>query len=425
MLKHKSSAIHISQLSKSELNSPSSNTTFLTTTNHAQEEPLFTQPRKRERTESCVTIKGSSHSRSQSQSKKENGKENGNKLKKRGRDADGEADKKRRKTSLEDQVLEDKASGEKSVVPFPSEPQSQPKKSATAASAPVLMPTRAAPSVPVLTISQPRTPSHTHTHSKSNSQSRIPVRTHYNFHTPFQPFPSSYIYNPPTTTPGPWKDQWGNIHPTASELDLTIEFYKKSPFFDVWDLDAGTGSEEVWIGIPARAHLTPPPKWKGTLAPEPDVRFVGIECQSFEYSGSGLGVFDPEYVVRYTGHSCPSSSSTPDLQGKGVLVTKKWSKKPPAQGKGRIITSLPGRQYLPSDSLVGIDSEDEDTVRGGWYFRFVVPVPMSLIRAGNARAFTVEVRLALGEEGEELLVAEKEMVVSHLKTEEEMKGRVL
>ncbi|KAE9408917.1 hypothetical protein BT96DRAFT_627015 [Gymnopus androsaceus JB14] len=33
-----------------------------------------------------------------------------------------------------------------------------------------------------------------------------------------------------------WKDEWDNTHPGMSDLDLSISFHKKQPFFDVWDL---------------------------------------------------------------------------------------------------------------------------------------------------------------------------------------------
>ncbi|KAK7438069.1 hypothetical protein VKT23_018236 [Stygiomarasmius scandens] len=255
-------------------------------------------------------------------------------------------------------------------------------------------------------------------------------------------------------TGGSWKDQWGNVHLGFDDLDLSITFHKKQPFFDVWDLP-----DDIYIGVPARIHLTVKDahRWTGySLAPEPDVRYIDIRCNSFEYrtypatvsstarNPDAPFILPPEYAVAYTGTSSSEYSqnaTVPIDLSRGVVVNKKWHKTFPGNKvsphREQLISTY---RMLPDDSIesaVGDGDGDEDHVvmRRGWYFKFVVPIPMWVVRMGNSRAFTLETSVWVGPTGGEdsahyygedtipeggLLRQETEMVISHLRSEEEM-----
>jgi hypothetical protein len=213
------------------------------------------------------------------------------------------------------------------------------------------------------------------------------------------------------------------------------------------------------VGVPARIHLTvkDPHRWTGySLAPEPDVRYIDIRCNSFEYRSYPVPatltprhpqtpfILPPEYAVSYTGTSSSeysANSTAPIDLTRGIVVNKKWHKTFPGNKifphRERLISTY---NLLPDDSIESVVGEaegDEDHVvmRRGWYFKFLIPVPMWVVRMGNSRAFTIEASIWIGPTAGEdhasyygddsipeggLLRQETEMVISHLRSEEEM-----
>ncbi|THU90403.1 hypothetical protein K435DRAFT_271407 [Dendrothele bispora CBS 962.96] len=210
---------------------------------------------------------------------------------------------------------------------------------------------------------------------------------------------------------------------------------------------------------PARIHLTVKDahRWTGySLSPEPDVRYIDIRCNSFEYrtypaAASSTArnpntpfILPPEYAVTYTGTSSTEyshNSIAPIDLSRGIVVNKKWHKTFPGN------KALPHREQListynmlPDDSIESVvgegdGEEDHVVMRRGWYFKFLIPIPMWVVRIGNSRAFTVEAKVWVGPTGSEdtsnyygeeavpeggLLRQETEMVISHLRSEEEM-----
>ena len=112
---------------------------------------------------------------------------------------------------------------------------------------------------------------------------------------------------------------------------------------------------------------------------------------------------------------------------KGIVVCPRWyNSSPPKSDLERIVTS--SRGVLPPDSSASDDGflgelGDSGSAGGGRYIKFLIPVPMRLITAGNARVFTVQVRAGRYVDGygfEEVGRSETEMVVSHLRSECEM-----
>ncbi|KAL0570860.1 hypothetical protein V5O48_010791 [Marasmius crinis-equi] len=442
MLKLKSSVVHISTLSnqpstsarsqpvKSTLIQPpvtsmNENTPLIPpqpTESHSFS-PLFTLPTKRTRTTSTSSVKTI---KSYGELMKE---------KKRPRESlDGGGRRTRQRTastsSTDTITCNDTGSvpqSPPSCVPFPSStpmpadvaipkhssPKTQGKRNFTPPMS-LLIPTRAAPSAPVVTPENVRKGApalHPNVAPKGRPlNDTIPAR--------FECFPESRstmhsqswfeIDSPTSATP-----------PSYHNQHASISFYKRQPHFDVWDLD-----DDVCIGIPARVHLAAPE------LDEPDVRFLDIICQSYEHPFPYPYYLqaEPEYTVSFKGyHRTWTSGPETELDlTRGVVVCPRWfsgASSTRANDPERIVTS--SRGVLPPDSSVSDDRE----VNSGWrtqgrYIKFLIPVPMSLIRAGNARVFTVEVRAGrLGVEGyglEEVARAETEMVVSHLRSECEM-----
>jgi len=217
-----------------------------------------------------------------------------------------------------------------------------------------------------------------------------------------------------------WKDEWDNTHPGMSDLDLSISFHKKQPFFDVWDLP-----DDIYIAVPARLHLTlkKPQQWKELS--EPDLRYIDIRCNTFEYR-SPLDYYPPEYSVSYNGASSTEYADptiVPADLSRGVIVNRKWNKSFPGNKirfKESLITNY-GR--LPDDSIGEVQGEDDDDSisKRGWFFKFMIPIPSWVLRQGNTRAFTVEAAAWVGglDEGG-LLRGDTELVISHLRSEREM-----
>ncbi|KAK7041602.1 hypothetical protein VNI00_009191 [Paramarasmius palmivorus] len=410
MLKHKSSSIHISQLG--ELSSSSSNTTSFFFLEDEEEDGLFTKPKAkpRERSESVVTIKsGRSGEKDGHRREKSQGKENQHK-KKRSRDIE---DDKRRTRQRCSSISAPDTTGPNSTVPFPSQAvqptQAQPipfvskipipTKLKTTSKLPtaILMPTRAAPSIPVLTTgSHNRQLSQVVSHSRHVSSSSVSQS--------FKPFPANFTG---TADKGEWS--------------VCVEFYKRKPYFDVWDLDTDA-VDEVYIGIPAYLRLkslssSAPTSTEPNLPPE--IKHVSLACSS---PSTG-------FAVSYQGHSL-RDTFTPE---KGIVVSKKLRSMLPSGDAARVRTSLKGMGYLPPDATPTLAPEDEhdswERDQDGWFLPLLVPIPMSLIRVGNARAFRVITSVGVvsevdGVPGLGVVRAETEMVISHLKSELEMKGRV-
>lgn len=414
MLKHKSSVIHISQLS--ELSSARSQSALPYKSTHIskhQNDENFPQSQSQsqsghQRTRNLSSF--GSRTRTTSTSSVKTVKEAKEKKRPRESEGDNQERRNRQRTVSDSYLIEPK-----STVPFPSSTAesttSKPSKKALPPT--MLMATRAAPAVPVVTSSsksqsRPQTP--------NQNESQLPTRMAASFSPNyFHPFPPHFSTpTDPIPEATSWQDQWGNIHLGASELDLSISFYKRQPYFDVWDLD-----DDVYIGIPARVHVKPKASSRshlhGPLAPEPDLRYVDICCTS------GASDF---YCVKYEGFE---NKLDGDLsQAKGILLTKKWFKRPPPKKYELLITSL--KTPLPSDSVENasvVDGDGEDEKTRGWYIKVLIPVLMGTIRAGNARAFRIDVRVAIGAEND-VIYASKDMVVSHLQTEAEMAlGKVL
>ncbi|KAJ3760595.1 hypothetical protein EV360DRAFT_81015 [Lentinula raphanica] len=218
---------------------------------------------------------------------------------------------------------------------------------------------------------------------------------------------------------GAWKDQW-NEHPSISDLNISICFHKKQPFFDVWDL-----ADDIYIAVPARVHLTVknPHQWK-ELPPEPDLRYIDIRCNTFDYRPLSE-YYPPEYTVCYTGTSSTEyadPSIVPADLSRGIIVNKRWNKTCPGTKilfKESLITNY-GR--LPDDSIETHGEDDDDLIsKSGWFFKFMIPIPSWVLRHGNIRAFTIDASVWIGglDDGG-LLRGDAELVISHLRSEREM-----
>jgi hypothetical protein len=221
----------------------------------------------------------------------------------------------------------------------------------------------------------------------------------------------------------PWKDQDDMIHPGVSDLDLSISFHKRQPFFDVWDLP-----DDIYIAVPARLHLSlrNHRQWE-EISSEPNLRYIDIKCHTFDYRPLSE-YFPPEYSVSYNGASSTEyadPSVIPADLTRGIIVNMKWHKTYPGSRiylKESLITSH-GR--LPDDSSIEThDEEDNDATaisKQGWFCRFMIPIPSWVLRQGNTRAFTVEASAWIGGLDDGGLVrGDTEFVISHLRSEREM-----
>ncbi|KAJ4482339.1 hypothetical protein J3R30DRAFT_3458584 [Lentinula aciculospora] len=217
-----------------------------------------------------------------------------------------------------------------------------------------------------------------------------------------------------------WKDDWDNGHPGMSDLDISICFHKKQPFFDVWDLP-----DDIYIAVPARLHLTMKntQRWK-ELPSEPDIRYIDIKCNTFEYRPLSE-YYPPEYSVSYNGASSTEYADpaiVPADLTRGIIVNKRWNKTLSGNRihfKESLITNF-GR--LPDDSIDTHSKYDHDSIsKQGWFFKFMIPIPSWVLRQGNTRAFIVEASIWIGglDDGG-LLHGDSELVISHLRSEREM-----
>ncbi|KAF5380681.1 hypothetical protein D9757_007076 [Collybiopsis confluens] len=228
-----------------------------------------------------------------------------------------------------------------------------------------------------------------------------------------------YGVGTPSSPGTEWRDRCGHISPGISDLDLTIAFHKKQPFFDVWDLP-----DNIHIAVPATLHLTlkNPREWN-EISSEPDLRYIDIKASTFDYRPLSE-YFPPEYTVAYNGASSieyADPSIVPADLTRGIIVNKKWhSSGSRSRFRESLITNY-GR--LPDDSI-GADQEDVSQKRG-WFFKFMIPIPSWVLRQGNTRAFTVEASAwAGGLDDGGLIRGDTELVISHLRSEREMvKGR--
>ncbi|KAF9255549.1 hypothetical protein L218DRAFT_1081785 [Marasmius fiardii PR-910] len=425
MLKHKSSMVHISTLcnqpwmparshsSKSTLlqhQSFNENTSAPQVTETHSLPPLFTLPPTRTRKSSTSSVK----------TIKSYGELPADKKKRPRESMDGGRRTRQRtaSTASTDTVAD---VSQPSCVPFPSsvpasehltKSQHSPSLPSSSSSSPPpppppkrqfsppkLIPTRAAPSVPVITKGAP----------VQNPKPMAPL----NEPARFEPFPD-LLSSPRNRS---WFDHldFSASYMSEADYDLSISFYKRQPHFDVWDLD-----DDVYIGIPARIHMVD----------APDVRFLDIICQSYEhpYPYPYYLQSEPEYTVSFRGYHRTWSSGPEtelDLQ-KGIVVQPRWFNHLPSRTSPieRIVTS--SRGVLPPDSdCSSAPVVDGSQDMGRRYIKILIPIPMSLIRAGNARVFRVEVKAGRvppveGYGLEEVGGAEAELVVSHLKSECEM-----
>ncbi|KIK69741.1 hypothetical protein GYMLUDRAFT_34129 [Collybiopsis luxurians FD-317 M1] len=232
---------------------------------------------------------------------------------------------------------------------------------------------------------------------------------------------STYDGGAPSSPGAVWRDQFDNLHPGISDLDLSISFHKKSaPYFDVWDLP-----DDIHIAVPATLHiaLTNPNEWK-EIPSEPDLRYIDIKASTFDYRPLSE-YFPPEYTVSYTGASSneyADPSIIPADLTRGIIVNKKWHTTYPGSRihfKESLITNH-GR--LSDDSIETHDEEDEDSIsKRGWYFKFMIPIPSWVLRQGNTRTFVVQASAWIGGLDDGGLVrGETELVISHLRSEREM-----
>ncbi|KAJ3986827.1 hypothetical protein F5890DRAFT_1501324 [Lentinula detonsa] len=228
-------------------------------------------------------------------------------------------------------------------------------------------------------------------------------------------------YDDRASSPVPvWKDKWDKVHPGMSDLDISVCFHKKQPFFDVWDLP-----DDIYIAVPARLHLTVknPRQWK-ELPSEPDLRYIDIKCNTFDYRPLSE-YYPPEYSVSYTGTSSTEYADpaiVPADLSRGIIVNKRWNKTFPGNKmlfRESLITNF-GR--LPDDSVDTHSEDDENFISmRGWFFKFMIPIPSWVLRHGNTRAFTIEASVWVGglDDGG-LLRGDTELVISHLRSEREM-----
>ncbi|GAW02264.1 glycoside hydrolase family 17 protein [Lentinula edodes] len=150
----------------------------------------------------------------------------------------------------------------------------------------------------------------------------------------------------------------------------------------------------ICLMIPARLHLTlkNPQQWK-ELPSEPDIRYIDIKCNTFEYRPLSE-YYPPEYSVSYTGASSAEYADpaiVPADLTRGIIVNKRWNKTFPGNKfhfKESLITNF-GR--LPDDSINTHSKDDGDSIsKRGWFFKFMIPIPSWVLRQGNTRAFIVE-----------------------------------
>ncbi|KAL0066668.1 hypothetical protein AAF712_006271 [Marasmius tenuissimus] len=434
MLKHKSSAVHISTLSNQPSTSARSQSvkstlipqsylsvnentppSFPQLTETHSLPPLFTLPPTRTRTSSTSSVNTIKSYREIAKDKKRP---------RESLDGGGRRTRQRTSSTASTDTLtcndKDTVQSPPSCVPFPSStstqedsakskhsssPKSQGKRNFTPPMS-LLIPSRAAPSAPAVTPENVRkgAPAHSRIPSKGRPiHDSIPAR--------FECFPRSisrswFELESPTSA----------TSPSCSDQDVQISFYKRQPHFDVWDLD-----DDVCIGIPARVHIATPD------IDEPEIRFIDITCQTYEHPFPYPYYLqaEPEYTVSFKGyHRTWTSGRETELDlTKGIVVCPRWYNSSPPKSE-RIVTS--SRGVLPPDSSASDDSccgDVDSGSAGGRYIKFLIPVPMKLITAGNARVFTVEVRAGRYVEGyglEQVGTAETEMVVSHLRSECEM-----
>ncbi|KAK0243493.1 hypothetical protein EDD85DRAFT_329531 [Armillaria nabsnona] len=220
------------------------------------------------------------------------------------------------------------------------------------------------------------------------------------------------------------------IRPTVLDMNVSLTFYEKSgQFFDVWDMD-----DSQVLAIPARMHfiLKDPERWEGVpMANTPDIRYIDFRCQSFDYEPPSSSQPTPDLEPR-----CMQSDFYVDYPGPigwgksdgslGICVFPVWRKTAEANWlmrKRRCKVSCLSLQKSYNFELSDGEEEDwddaDELTRDGWYLKFVIPIPVSLFRVKQTRAFRVEAAAWIGgEENGGVLMADTDFMVSHLRLKE-------
>ncbi|KAK0190271.1 hypothetical protein F5146DRAFT_1043520 [Armillaria mellea] len=213
------------------------------------------------------------------------------------------------------------------------------------------------------------------------------------------------------------------IRPTVWDMNVALTFYEKSgQFFDVWDLD-----DNQVLTIPARMHfiLKDPERWDGTFGT------LTFRCQSFDYEPPSPSQTTPDLEPR-----CMQSDFYVDYRGPigwgksdgslGICVFPVWRKTAEANWfmkKRRCkVNCLSVRKNYKFELSDGEDEdwdEADELMQDGWYLKFMIPIPVSLFRVKQTRAFRVEAAAWIGEEENGgVLMADTDFMVSHLRLKE-------
>ncbi|KAK0436486.1 uncharacterized protein EV420DRAFT_1590260 [Desarmillaria tabescens] len=223
--------------------------------------------------------------------------------------------------------------------------------------------------------------------------------------------------------------------PTVWDMNASLTFYEKSgQFFDIWDMD-----DSQVIAIPARMHfiLKDPERWDGVpMENTPDIRYIDFRCQSFDYDPLALSKTPPnpnpdlepnymqsDFYVDYRGPIAWGKSNG----SQGICAFPVWRKTTRVNWfmrKRRCnVRCLPVRKNYEFEFSDGEEEEDwddaEELMQDGWYLKFMIPIPVSLFRVKQTRAFRAEASAWIGrEEGGGVLMADTDFMVSHLRLKE-------
>lgn len=220
------------------------------------------------------------------------------------------------------------------------------------------------------------------------------------------------------------------IRPTVWDMNVSLTFYEKSgQFFDVWDMD-----DSQILAIPARMHfiLKNPERWEDVpMENTPDIRYIDFRCQSFDYEPPSYSQPTPDlepccmqsdFYVNYRG---PIGWGKSD-GSRGICVYPVWRRTAEANWfmkkrrcKVKCIPLQKNYEFELSDGEEEDWDEADELMHDGWYLKFMIPIPVSLLRVKQTRAFRVEAAAWIGgEENGGVLMADTDFMVSHLRLKE-------
>ncbi|KAG7447871.1 uncharacterized protein BT62DRAFT_930906 [Guyanagaster necrorhizus] len=220
------------------------------------------------------------------------------------------------------------------------------------------------------------------------------------------------------------------IRPTVWDMNASLTFYEKSrQFFDVWDMD-----DSQVIAIPARMHflLKDPERWADVpMENTPDIRYIDFRCQSFDYEPPLSSRTTPDPEPRYMQSDFHVDYRGPVGWGKsdgslGICAFPVWRMTAEANWFMKKRRCKVQRLSLKKKyEFEFSDGEEEDwddakeLMRDGWYLKFMIPIPISLFKVKETRAFRVEAAAWIGaEESGGVLMADTDFMVSHLRLKE-------